>query len=283
MSYPSDWNDDQQLFEDDLRLERARLEREASRRAACGCSDGGDNDDEPYPPYPASSARAASPQAKKPDYAQVKAALSKFGESCRIYNGLVISVALTAAVMIYILGGGRSVAVGVLGLIALIAACCFGICSKGLESCETDYDKMADEFKKTADEEQLDRLKEEEKRFYARRSRLGIITLAIVCIIAAALLTSCSVMACEKDTDEHGYGSTRYSRPRYSSPRTRDTGSSGKSNGSSGKSNGSSGKSLMPSPSTKYFSDPEDFYEYYYDDFWDYEEAEEYYYSHGGQ
>lgn len=31
------------------------------------------------------------------------------------------------------------------------------------------------------------------------------------------------------------------------------------------------------------FSHPEDFYDWYYDDFYDYEEAEEYYYSHGGR
>ena len=36
-------------------------------------------------------------------------------------------------------------------------------------------------------------------------------------------------------------------------------------------------------PSTDGFVHPEDFYDWYYDDFWDYEEAEEYYYSHGGK
>jgi|GEM_PF-3400794 len=57
-----------------------------------------------------------------------------------------------------------------------------------------------------------------------------------------------------------------------------EAGSSGRSSGSS---SGFSGN-LVPSPDTEYFSDPEDFYDYYYDDFLDYEEAEEYYYSHGG-
>lgn len=61
------------------------------------------------------------------------------------------------------------------------------------------------------------------------------------------------------------------------------SGSSGKS-GTSSKSGGSGASSTTAPwmPSTKYFSDPEDFYDYYYDDFYDYEEAEEYYYSHGG-
>ena len=31
------------------------------------------------------------------------------------------------------------------------------------------------------------------------------------------------------------------------------------------------------------FTNPEDFYDWYYDDFFDYEEAEDYYYSHGGE
>ena len=58
--------------------------------------------------------------------------------------------------------------------------------------------------------------------------------------------------------------------------------SSGSSSGHSSGSSSSSSGSLVPSPDTKYFSDPEDFYDYYYDDFLDYEEAEDYYYSHGG-
>ena len=31
------------------------------------------------------------------------------------------------------------------------------------------------------------------------------------------------------------------------------------------------------------FTNPEDFYDWCYDDFFDYEEAEDYYYSHGGE
>lgn len=59
--------------------------------------------------------------------------------------------------------------------------------------------------------------------------------------------------------------------------------SSGSSSGHSSGYSGSSSGSLVPSPDTKYFVDPEDFYDYYYDDFLDYEEAEDYYYSHGGR
>ncbi len=33
----------------------------------------------------------------------------------------------------------------------------------------------------------------------------------------------------------------------------------------------------------EYYSDPEEFYYWHMDDFYDYEEAEEYYYSHGGK
>ena len=36
-------------------------------------------------------------------------------------------------------------------------------------------------------------------------------------------------------------------------------------------------------PSVEGFSHPEDFYEYYWDDFFDYEDAEDYYYEHGGK
>ena len=43
-------------------------------------------------------------------------------------------------------------------------------------------------------------------------------------------------------------------------------------------------KTLYPSEKeVKEFYHPEDFYEWYYDDFYDYEEAEAYYYSHGGR
>ena len=42
------------------------------------------------------------------------------------------------------------------------------------------------------------------------------------------------------------------------------------------------GKSVMPSPDVSGYYDPEDFYEWYYDDFSDFEEAEEYYYENGG-
>lgn len=43
------------------------------------------------------------------------------------------------------------------------------------------------------------------------------------------------------------------------------------------------GKIYDNSPSVDGFSNPEDFYDWYYDDFFDYEEAEDYYYSHGGR
>ncbi len=43
-----------------------------------------------------------------------------------------------------------------------------------------------------------------------------------------------------------------------------------------------SGSRYDNSPSVEGFSNPEDFYDWYYDDFFDYEEAEDYYYSHGG-
>ena len=41
-------------------------------------------------------------------------------------------------------------------------------------------------------------------------------------------------------------------------------------------------RSLTPSPNTSGYYSAEDFYDYYWDDFSDYEEAEDYYYSHGG-
>ena len=41
-------------------------------------------------------------------------------------------------------------------------------------------------------------------------------------------------------------------------------------------------KSVTPSPDVSGYYDPEDFYEWYSDDFSDYEEAEAYYYENGG-
>lgn len=43
-----------------------------------------------------------------------------------------------------------------------------------------------------------------------------------------------------------------------------------------------SGKSST-GPSVESFSHPEDFYDWYWDDFFDYEDAEDYYYEHGGK
>lgn len=57
---------------------------------------------------------------------------------------------------------------------------------------------------------------------------------------------------------------------------------SGDAKKSDGKHDTSRRKSVMPSPDVSGYYDPEDFYEWYYDDFSDYEEAEEYYYEHGG-
>jgi hypothetical protein len=48
-------------------------------------------------------------------------------------------------------------------------------------------------------------------------------------------------------------------------------------------SSSSSGSSSYVYPDPKEFDDPSDFYYWYYDEFVDYEEAEEYYYSHGGR
>lgn len=56
------------------------------------------------------------------------------------------------------------------------------------------------------------------------------------------------------------------------------------SSSSSGSSTGKTGtKSLDTGPSVDGFSNPEDFYDWYWDDFFDYEDAEDYYYSHGGK
>ncbi|MBQ1734541.1 MAG: hypothetical protein II038_06640, partial [Lachnospiraceae bacterium] len=53
---------------------------------------------------------------------------------------------------------------------------------------------------------------------------------------------------------------------------------------SSGSSTGKTGtKSLDTCPSVDGFSNPEDFYDWYWDVFFDYEDAEDYYYSHGGK
>lgn len=43
------------------------------------------------------------------------------------------------------------------------------------------------------------------------------------------------------------------------------------------------GKTYDTGPSVDGFSNPEDFYDWYWDDFFDYEDAEDYYYSHGGE
>lgn len=51
---------------------------------------------------------------------------------------------------------------------------------------------------------------------------------------------------------------------------------------SDGKQDKSRRKSVTPSPDVSGYYDPEDFYEWYYDDFSDYEEAEAYYYENGG-
>lgn len=42
-------------------------------------------------------------------------------------------------------------------------------------------------------------------------------------------------------------------------------------------------KKPASTPNLSGFSDPEDFYYWYYDDFYDYEEAEDWYYAHGGK
>lgn len=55
------------------------------------------------------------------------------------------------------------------------------------------------------------------------------------------------------------------------------------SRGSSGSKKNNSGKKKNKGPSVDGFSDPEDFYDWYYDDFYDYEDAEDYYYEHGGE
>ena len=41
-------------------------------------------------------------------------------------------------------------------------------------------------------------------------------------------------------------------------------------------------KTFAGDPGVEGFSHPEDFYEWYRDDFYDYEDAEDYYYEHGG-
>lgn len=46
---------------------------------------------------------------------------------------------------------------------------------------------------------------------------------------------------------------------------------------------GNSSGSSMLDPSVDGFRNPEDFYDYYWDDFFDYEDAEAYYYEHGGE
>lgn len=43
------------------------------------------------------------------------------------------------------------------------------------------------------------------------------------------------------------------------------------------------GKAYDTGPSVNGFSNPEDFYDWYWDDFFDFEDAEDYYYSHGGK
>ncbi len=45
---------------------------------------------------------------------------------------------------------------------------------------------------------------------------------------------------------------------------------------------GGNGGSYHKDPGVDEFSDPEDFYDWYADDFYDYEDAEDYYYGHGG-
>ena len=54
------------------------------------------------------------------------------------------------------------------------------------------------------------------------------------------------------------------------------------SGSSSSSRSGSSRRDITPGPSTDGFYHPEDFYDWNRDDFSDYEEAEEYYYEHGG-
>ena len=43
------------------------------------------------------------------------------------------------------------------------------------------------------------------------------------------------------------------------------------------------GRRPAPTPDVSDFVDPEDFYDWYRDDFSDFEEAEDYYYGHGGK
>jgi hypothetical protein len=109
-----------------------------------------------------------------------------------------------------------------------------------------------------------------------RRLAFAYVFILVLMLLLAAILLPAPKAAHSGSGYTSGYSKTSGYRPR-STPRP-TTKPAPKPTATPG----TSRRSVLPGPSTEGFYHPEDFYEWNIDDFSDYEEAEEYYYSHGG-
>ena len=104
----------------------------------------------------------------------------------------------------------------------------------------------------------------------------AIIIIVVVILLLLAIVDSTA-------SSKHKYSEYRYFNGFESSPRSRSTPRPTAAPAQRSRSQPSAGRrDITPSLSTDGFYSAEDFYEWNYDDFSDYEEAEDYYYEHGG-
>lgn len=102
--------------------------------------------------------------------------------------------------------------------------------------------------------------------------------IALILFLIVAILFVIAAGATPPSTDFHrsGNGTFKANSPVYTPQPTARPVQRAAASPSSGR------RDVIPGPSTDGFYHPEDFYDWNRDDFSDYEEAEEYYYEHGG-
>ena len=125
-------------------------------------------------------------------------------------------------------------------------------------------------------DEEIANLKHDDK---VNRIIIGaLLTIIIVCML---FLTAKTMLGKIKDNETDSRNRSYSYSYRYSSSSSSGSKAASRGNYGSYQYHGSS----SPDPEFKVddFTDPEDFYDWYWDDFVDYEEAEEYYYNHGGR
>lgn len=164
---------------------------------------------------------------------------------------------------------------------------------KGIFSDLEKYETIKEMFYQRATNEELAALKKEKTR---RRLGLAVAAVIITSLTVFALVNSGAGGSGESET-YNGKTSGSYG---IASGKTSEIGAYGSNSGpyygkteTSAVSNGvkkpvygsqnSGGDNGAYDPRVAEFSHPDDFYEWYYDDFFDFEEAEDYYYSHGGE